>query len=1319
MYTNMKNLLRIMTLMAAAVPLTGMAATQSPTEGNADRPCSLMQPLLRPRPVNYAPARVITSPGFLYENFESVPDDSQELPEGWTATSTPGLSSDTWHAGTLGRNGTPMNGVSGYKYAYILGNREGDVAHDAWLFSPGMQMEAGTVYKIEFFAMMPPVTGSDQMEKLQVCIGTQANTTAMTKELDIIENDNDYWRYYTYTFIPEQSGTYHMGFHSLSPAASNSTAIDDLKISSGPQPIFSASAEVNMGSTDTLSGILKGEYRISNGGGAPLEVSLLSAPEGVSVEGLPVTLDSYDDSRVTITASVTEAGTYSGTLVLATNDLTLPTVTVSLSGIVEQARVTGYNFENFENGGPEGWKLSMGGGNVAAYGGYNSSRAYYSTTYYGSEDTNPGWGGVGFMTHYIEMGEDPEISFWYQMANVDFSGNVTGAAESSKVEVFVQVSEDGGHTFDTVYAVKPGSEHEHVPSLEFAKITVPVPQYSGKTCRVRIVFNQPGGASFFDQVRVLADDVSVGTKSSVDLCATSLLGETLLRPGTDYDLTLTVENRGIEDTSDYSVELIDMISGDKIAEAEGTEVKAAGSSRVTLRWTALKAGPVKLQARVVSDSDPVKDNNDSYPYVAQVLPADNTAIAINHGDEPEPLKAMSYPVNFYAVESMTQSIFPANEIGTTAGTLNSLVFTSCLDADFYGEPFTVFIGETDKADFADGAMVDPASLTKVFDGAVYMQAGVRDMVIPFSETYDYRGGNLVVMCQKLGKEFVMNQYFIIHQTKGVSRSIQSTTNKQGTLVEGGYPDLTANEVYPDIRFNIVKAPTGRVRGKISDAAGPVSGAQVKVAGTQRTETTDAQGNYSFAEIAEGEIALQVYKHGYYVLDGEAFALAANAQEVKDMILTKMPRYTLQGTVTSQTTGDPIKNVRVQLRGYDNYVVMTDEEGHYVVPDIAGDCGEDYDMQVTNGYFYPQNSKVNVMADKIMDFTLKEKALRVHNVKATHTNSGCLVTWDEPMPEFRYDSGEPVDYIGWTHGSSEVIVGAAFYKKAKIKEISWYATNHYGNHQNFNVFIFGLDADGRPDAKRLLYTACNVEFTDNAWSSHILSQPVEADGFMIAVSCDGFMGIGICEPSDEYTFEEGQAFYAGDSYTSRISAMSTFAKVHPMLRAYGDDLGDMSEKQEEEMPSRMAMNIVSPKADYKVYRCPEGSDVSEDNLIATASDCNWLDTQGETGKYRYAVVASYPVGDSEAIYSDLIGLTSVEIAVADRVAVRYDATDGMIHISGSEKVSGIMLVNTAGTVMLRQAAPSSCVDVSTLPAGMYMAVITLSDGHTKNYKLIKR
>ncbi|MDE5877021.1 MAG: carboxypeptidase regulatory-like domain-containing protein [Muribaculaceae bacterium] len=1306
----MIKLFRILSVLAAVIPVSGVSVA-SPTDISAGQGQMSLQPILRNRPVNYSPARVVTSPGFLYENFESVPDDTQALPEGWTAISTPGLPTDTWSAGTLGRDGTPMNGVSGYKYAYILGNMESDASHDAWLFSPGLLLAAGTEYNIEFFAMMPPVTGSDNMEKLQVYIGTQANVASMTYELETIENDNDYWRYYTYTFTPVQSGTYHIGFHSLSPAASNSTAIDDVKISCGAQPIFSASATIDLGTTDTFSGVLKGEYKISNGGEAPLEVTLKSAPEGVSIEGLPLTLEEYDEACITISVTSTEAGPYNGILELATNDLTLPEVEVHIRGTVEQARVTGYNFENFENGGPEGWVLTTGSGNVATYGGFNSSRAYYTTTYYGSDDINPGWGGVGFMTHYIEMGENPVISFWYQMANVDFSGNVSGPAESSKVEVYVQVSEDGGNTFDTVYTVMPGSEHEHTATLDFTNIEVPIPQYAGKTSRVRVVFNQPGGGSFFDQVRVLADDVSVGSQRAVDLRSTSLLGETLLMTGCDYELTSTIENLGTESTSDYKVELIDMANGDKLAEADGVEVQGGKSVEVTLRWTAERPGSVKLQSRVISESDPVSDNNDSYPYIAQVLPTDNSVISINHGDKT--MKAMSFPINFYAVESMTQSIFPANDIGITAGTINSLVFTSCLDSDFYGEPFTVYIGETDKPDFSEVSMVDPASLTKVFDGTIYMESGIRDLVIPFDKTYDYRGGNIVVMCQKLGTEFVMGQYFIIHETKGVDRSIQATTLSKGTLVEGGYSDLTAAEVYPEIRFNIVKAPAGKVDGTVSDANGPVEGAQVKVSGTNRYETTDADGRYSFAEIAEGEVALEVSRHDYYVLTSEPFTLGADVTEVKNFVLSKLPRYTLQGTITSETTDEPVKDVRVQVSGYDDYIVRTDESGHYSITNIAGDTSEEYAVRVTSGYFHAQNSHVTINSDVVLDFTLKEKNLRAHNVKATPTASGTLVTWENPMPEFRYDSGEPVDYIGWTHGSSEVIVGAAFYNKAKIKEISWYTTNRYGNHQNFNVFIFGLDNEGNPDAKKLLYTARDVDFTDNVWSSHILSQPIEADGFMIAVSCDGFMGIGVCDPTGEYPFEEGQAFYAGDSYTSHISPMSTFANVHPMLRAYGEDLGDMTPRQM--APAR----IIAPKVDYKVYRCAEGENLSKANLIATTTDLSLLDTSAESGKYRYAVIAAYKSGDSEPIYSNMLELSSVATIMSDGVSISYEPLTETIHITGSESVAELAVVNLSGVVMLHQDHPRQEVSLQSLPVGIYMAAFTLSNGSRKCFKLNKR
>lgn len=1306
----MKRFNSILICSALSLPVLGLAAAMSSTE---TRIGSERLEATRPPVSGKAPMKVVKSEGFLYESFESVPDGETYLPEGWTATATPGYPEDIWHAGTLGRDGTPLNGVSGFKYAYILGNREGNDAHDSWLFSPGLEMKAGTQYNIEFFALMPPVTGDDILEKLEVVICSGADATKVVEELEVIENDNDYWRYYGYSFTPEQDGSYNVAFHSISPAKSNSTVIDDLKISSGPQPAFQGETELDLGTTDTRKGVLKGAYRIANRGEAPLEVSLLSASEGVTVSGLPVTLEDYDDTRIFISAECKDAGDYEGTVVLQTNDLTQPTLEIKLSGSVKQARVTGYNYEDFETAGPEGWDLSFGSGNVALYGGHNSSRAYYTTTVYYDDARNEELNGVGFTTHYVEMGSDPVVSFWYQMAKVDFSGNVTGAAQAGDVSIKVMLSEDEGLNYETVYTIEPGGENEFVPTLDWTQLTVPVPQYANKTCRLRVVFNQPSGPSFFNQVRCMADDVEIGTKVANDLRATSLTGNALLKPGTEYEFTATIENLGDESMSDYKVQLIDAADNSLLYTAEGVAIEPSGKGNVKLHWTPEKAGKVALNAVVVSGSDPVAENNTSYTHFAQVLPEGNSPIRIEHG---ETLAAMAFPINFYAVEAATQSIYFANEIGTTRADINSIVFTSYLDADFYGEPFQVYIAETDLNDFSSASFIDPDSFTKVFDGAIYMQSGTRDVVIPFDNTYSYKGGNIVVMCKKFGKEFVMGKYFLVHKCD-TPRSIQTSSYNQGSIEQSGYADASPAEVYPQIRFNVIKAEAGKVSGTVSDLDGPVADALVRIKGTQRTETTDAEGKFEFSEIAEGGCVIEVIKHGYYTLTDNEIVIEKEKSENRELKLVKLPRHTLQGTVTSAESGEPVRNVKIALTGYDDFVTFTDNNGHYNIENVAGDSGLDYAIEISDGYFKEQYTTINMDGNKTADFALEEKRLRAHNVKATAVGSGVLLNWEKPMPEFRHDSGEPVDYVGWTHGNPEVIVGAAFHKKAKIKEISWYVTDRFGAHSNFTVYIFGLDEEGNPNPKDILYVARNVEFTDNAWSTHIIGNAVEADGFMIAVGCEGFMGMGICEPTDEYPFNEGECYYAGDSYNMTISNMSSFAKVHPMLRAYGEDLdcANIYDNSSDES----GKSIDRPNTEYKVYRAKEGSEPDEWTLIGTTLSLDWLDTTPESTPVFYAIVASYASGDADAVRSSVIEASSVTDIIGKTINIGPNPIIDVINITGNDLIANLSLFTTDGKEILNIDSPESQINVSGLPSGLYVAVLTLNNSEKHTIRLVKR
>lgn len=1303
----MKRLKHFLVCSAISFSAIGIATAMS-FSGN-DTSCALLRSAESPATPTVQ-MKAVLADGFLYENFESVPDGETSLPEGWSATATPGFPEDIWHTGTLGRDGTPLNGVSGFKYAYILGNRSGGSGHDSWLISPAIAMTNDTEYKIEFFALMPPVTGDDIKEKLSVCVCSGTDARNVVKELDVIENDNDYWRYYGYSFTPDTDGTYCIGFHSISPANSNSTVIDDLKISSGPMPVFSGETEVDLGTTDTRSGVLKGTYRIANRGMMPLEVSLVSASEGVSVEGLPLKIEEDDYERISISAVVDKAGDYNGTVTLRTNDLTQPEITISLTGSVKQARVTGYNYEDFELGGPEGWDLSFGSGNVALYGGHNSSRAYYTTTVYYDDARNVELNGVGFTTHYVNMGSNPVVSFWYQMAKVDYSGNVTGTAEAGDVSIKVMLSSDDGATYDTIYTIEPGGEHEYLPTLDWTLLSLPVPEYADKTCRLRVVFNQPSGASFFNQVRCMADDVEIGTKVANDLRATSLIGDALLKCDREYTFTATVENLGNEPMSDYKVELIDADSDTVLDTAQGVIVEPSGKNTVKLRWTPRQSGNFRLNAVIVAD-DLVADNNTSYTHHLQVLPEGNTDIKIDHG---EPLGAMAFPVNFYAVESATQSIYPANEIGTTRGEINSIVFTSHLDADFYGEPFQVFIAETDKSHFSTPEFIDSKTFSKVFEGAIYMQAGTRDVVIPFQAPYSYNGGNIVIMCQKEGKEFVMGKYFVIHKCDS-ARSIQCSSYNAGTFDREGFADAEVADVYPQIRFNIVKADAGSVTGVVNDEKGPVAGAEVRIYNTQRTEMTDEQGRFSFPEVAAGTCAVEVAKHGYHTLISETFTLGSDVSKQLDLNIVKLPRHTVSGTVTSVGSGQPVRNVRIALHGYDDFVVFTDALGRYTIDNVAGATGRDYSVNVTNGYFKEKNSTIDVDSDKTLDFVLEEKTLRAHNAKATPTDGGIMVTWESPMPEFRHDSGEPVDYIGWTHGNSEVIVGAAFRKKALIKEISWFVTDRYGSHKNFTVYIFGLDEDGKPNPKDLLYIARNVNFVDNAWSTHILGNAVEANGFMIAVGCDGFMGIGICDPVEEYPFVEGECYYAGDSYNMTISNMSSFAKVHPMLRAYGDDLDCYNSDNTMAGDNE---SIDRPALEYKVLRGDKVSDFDDWSLIGSTKSLNWYDTTPNTEPSFYAIVASYASGDADEVRSNIVSFSSIESIFDKEVKVGPNPMHDTMEIVGADNIENLSIVAVNGYTVMNIQYPGSQVDVSALTPGIYFVVLNFTDNSFKTVRLIK-
>lgn len=1262
-------------------------------------------------PFKVAAKTQVQKKGFFYEDF-SDNTEGNGLPEGWTTTQTPGVEGDTWYAGTLQLGGDPMSGVTDYQYAYILGNRsENAKAHDAWMFSPGVYLEQGTTYQIEFYSIMLPA--GEINEKLNVAIGKSPSKEGMNQVLEEIEVANDYWRWYVYEFTPGESANYYLGFNSLSPAGSNGTTIDNVMISDGNQPFFYGDGWADLGEIDNVGKHGEGYYYFCNTGEGPLTVSLVDADPAVTVKGLPVTLDKYDECFLNVSVDLNdETETFEGTFVITTNDPVLPdNIEIPVVAKVISGRVTGYILEDFETTGPDGWLFTKGAVNTSLKGatGHNgSARFFYTESWYTMLDEC--LDGVGFTTHYVEMGEQPQFSFWYQLADLGNNDVVIGPTPGSDVIMTIEATCDGGRNWETVYAMQPGTDTEHVASLDYAKLTVNLPTYANKTCRFRVRFNN---STYGDSYRILVDDVTIGTPSAIDLKSNVLIGPTTLSVGNEYAFTAKIQNLGSEPIDDYIVKLVDAYDGAVIGLGQAEELASGEAKDIEILWTPYAERSYGLTLVLEKEGDANIDNNTSSTWWIDVLSDESSEIAVNHG---KLYQSMAYPVNFNAYHSRAQFMYYANELNINKGALSSLEFASVMETDYLSSSFDVFIGETNRNDFSDGEMIDPSQLTKVFSGKVHFQPGTNRFIIPFRNKYNYNGGNLVIMTEMHSDEFIYNKFFLVHEDKRddmeVARSLQkSSLDKNGDLSR---QTTYINCVFPEVVFHMEKADHGSVTGTVKCDDNPIENVSVSIENTKLDTRSSSNGDWNFAELAEGTYTLNFNCHGYYS-KSETVVVEKDKNTVVDVALQKLPVFTLTGTVKNSTTSAAIPGVTISLDGYDSYYAITDSNGAFVINDVTGGTSDVYKASVYSPFY--QRKNITLVIDELqnLDIDLDETLAPARNLKAIESNEIVMLSWEKPLPEFRHDSGEFDEPVGFEGGWEETIAANVFRRHSRIKEVRWYLHNENGSHvhSNFNVMIFGLK-DGEPNKNDLLYIARNVDYVEKGWCSHVLSTPLDVDGYMVAISCDGFLSIGVDVPDEEYPFEEGQSYYAGDSYKFRISPMSTYRNAHFMIRAYGDCLEAGSDP-----------DVARPEVEYEVCRFEEDEAESDWTILESTSATTYVDatfSNVDKGNWQYAVRAIYPSGKSEACLSQTIVKESsgVESIISDEaISIYPNPCTTSFRINNSSEIESLNIVDLNGRNVLFSDNTNDSVDVSKLSSGIYLILLHHRNGAITTLRLVKK
>ncbi|MDQ1560330.1 MAG: hypothetical protein QOD32_3390, partial [Pyrinomonadaceae bacterium] len=149
-----------------------------------------------------------------------------------------------------------------------------------------------------------------------------------------------------------------------------------------------------------------------------------------------------------------------------------------------------------------------------------------------------------------------------------------------------------------------------------------------------------------------------------------------------------------------------------------------------------------------------------------------------------------------------------------------------------------------------------------------------------------------------------------------------------------------------------------IGGSIRNAiATPFNGVTVTLSGAQSaTTTTDAQGNYSFANLPTGNYTVTPSGANYIFEPGSRTFTNLSADQTANFLLS-FAQYSISGRIMG-ADGLPMQSVGITLSGSTNASTTTDANGNYLFNNLAAGGNYTVTPAKTNYAFAPQNATIS-------------------------------------------------------------------------------------------------------------------------------------------------------------------------------------------------------------------------------------------------------------------------------------------------------------------------------------------------------------------------
>ncbi len=326
--------------------------------------------------------------------------------------------------------------------------------------------------------------------------------------------------------------------------------------------------------------------------------------------------------------------------------------------------------------------------------------------------------------------------------------------------------------------------------------------------------------------------------------------------------------------------------------------------------------------------------------------------------------AYNYPLNFYAKNSLAETIYLAEELNI-GGQIQGLTYYTSFVSDIPAKPVNIWVGETNQTDLSTPILA--SDLTPVFSGNVEFPIGENLISIQFDTPYNYAGGNLVILTQRPMDERKYSNQDKFYDTL---TDLTARTRYWGrdTIVLDPYTMTIASQTVahmPNVTFYFIAEDIGSITGTVTDGTTGLENVSLAIDGTNYQTTSDNDGNFDFPYIPAGtDYSLSASLYGYEDTS-TIFSVVEDETTELEFTMNMLETGSVSGTVT--IAGTAINGATVTL---DSNTVTTDASGNFHFAEVfVGD----YEITASAVGYITESENITVISYQTttVNFDLEE------------------------------------------------------------------------------------------------------------------------------------------------------------------------------------------------------------------------------------------------------------------------------------------------------------------------------------------------------------